>query len=216
MLVKVEMSEAILLALKTWDQKPQDGRIKNKQKQKQSEMSSRILNSGPCSLNYPSGTTSFQANYSVPAWFLYCVFARLLAWSFFSFCFSSFLSPRAQLDFDPCLQHLPLILFGSWLPFHGKPLMNICIPSYLSWWLPGSFLATSNQFQDMLTKRRMASLIINSLHLGDCNELSLWKNLNFKKHFLGWLDGREAQEGWHIFILIADIHCCASEANTTL
>ena len=95
MLVKVEMSEAVLLALKTWDQKPQDGRIKNKQKQKQSEMSSRILNKGPCSLSYPSGTTSFQANCSVPSWFLYCVFARLLAWSFFLFAFQFFLSPRA-------------------------------------------------------------------------------------------------------------------------
>ena len=106
MLVKVEMSEAILLALKTWDQKPQDGRIKNKQKQKQSEMSSRILNKGLCSLNYLSGTASFQAYCSVP-WFLYCVFARHLAWSFFLYSFQFF-----------CLLGLNLILI---LGFNVSP-----------------------------------------------------------------------------------------------
>lgn len=139
MLVKVEMSEVILLALKTWDQKPQDGRIKNKQKQKQSEMSSRILNNGPCSLNYPSGTASSQANCSVPSWFLYCVFARLLAWSFFLFAFQVF-----------CLLGLNLILI---LGFNISPWFFLVPDSHFMvslWWIfaylatcPDGFLALS-------------------------------------------------------------------------
>lgn len=63
MFVRVEMPEVILHAFQAWDQKPQDGQIKNKQKLKQ-KMSSRILNRPSCSLTIPSGINSFLANYS--------------------------------------------------------------------------------------------------------------------------------------------------------
>ena len=32
----------------------------------------------------------------------------------------------------------------------------------------------------------------------------------------GWKEGREAQEGGDIYIIMADLHCYTSEINTTL
>lgn len=138
MLVKVEMSEVILLALKTWDQKPQGWgglRINKAEAERHVQQNSKqwplLFWTTLLALLHP--TTALSRS-----WFLYCVFARLLAWSFFFLLFK--LSPRAQLlDFDPWLQHLPLILFGSLTHF----MVSL-------WWIfaylatcPDGFLALS-------------------------------------------------------------------------